>query len=138
MTDQSYGTVDGKTSFADYDYADDAARANWGGTWRMPTNDEWTQLRNTTNFTWSWDYTKKGYTVTSKVPGYSGNQIFLPAAGILNGTSLDYAGSEGYYWSSSLDTSNSYYAWSVLLVSGNVRRTHSYRYYGRSVRPVSE
>ena len=33
---------DGKTSFADYDYADDAVRANWGGNWRTPTDAEWT------------------------------------------------------------------------------------------------
>ena len=46
--------------------------------------------------------TVPGYRVTSKVPGYEGNTIFLPAAGHRRGTSLDYAGSDGYYWSSSL------------------------------------
>ena len=118
---------------------DDAASVNWGGTWRMPTDAEWTELLNTAKFIWSWDSTRKGYTVTSKVPGYAGNQIFLPAAGRWNGTSLDYVGSDGYYWSSSLDTSYSYYAWYVRFSSSYEGRNDNYlRYYGRSVRPVSE
>ncbi|MDD6782411.1 MAG: hypothetical protein PUD89_05750, partial [Bacteroidales bacterium] len=40
-TSSSYGTVDNKTVL---DLADDAARANWGGAWRMPTDEEWTEL----------------------------------------------------------------------------------------------
>lgn len=117
---------------------DDAASANWGSTWRMPTDDEWTQLRDTGKYTWSWDSTKKGYTVTSKVPDYLGNKIFLPAAGYRNGSSLYDAGSYGLYWSSSLTTSNSDSAWSVYFYSSNVGRLSNLRYYGQSVRPVSE
>ena len=117
---------------------DDAASANWGGTWRMPTDEEWTQLRNTDKFVWSWDSTKKGYTVTSKVPDYLGNSIFLPAAGYRGGSSLYDAGSRGYYWSSSLGASYSSYAWSVYFNSGDVLRRDYGRDYGRSVRPVSE
>ena len=118
------------------DLDDDAARANWGSTWRMPTDAEWTALRNTTNFDWEWDDARKGYTVTSKVNGYAGNSIFLPAAGTRTGTSLNNAGSSGYYWSSSLYTSRS--AYYVGFHSGFVGRSNYYRYYGYSVRPVSE
>ena len=38
----SYGTVDNKTTL---ELSDDAARANWGGSWRMPTDAELTELR---------------------------------------------------------------------------------------------
>lgn len=125
-------------NITELEQTDDAASANWGSTWRMPTDDEWTQLRDTGKYTWSWDSTKKGYTVTSKVEGYVGNKIFLPAAGSPNGTSLNYAGSLGFYWSSSLSTSYSYDAWYVYFSSSDVDRLDYRRYYGQSVRPVSE
>ena len=117
---------------------DDAASTNWGSTWRMPTDDEWTQLRNTDKFVWSWDSTKKGYTVTSRIPGYVGNQIFLPAAGYRRGTSLGDAGSYGRYWSSSLNEDYSGEARYVYFNSGGVYRSNFNRYFGFSVRPVSE
>ena len=131
---------DGKTEL---ERTDDAASAIWGGTWRMPTDEEWTELRNTDKFIWSWTESYngtgvKGYTVTSRVPGYVGNQIFLPAAGYRSGTSLYSAGSGGYYWSSSLNTGYSSYAWSVYFNSSSVLRSYDDRYYGQSVRPVSE
>ena len=120
------------------DLTDDAARQNWGGTWRMPTDAEWTALLNEDNFDWEWDDTRKGYTVTSKITGYTDNSIFLPAAGYRYGASLSNAGSGGYYWSSSLYTSSSIIARRVYFNSSFVGRGSSYRYYGQSVRPVSE
>lgn len=128
---------DGKTSFADYDYADDAARANWGGNWRTPTDAEWTWLRE--NCTWDWKTTDDGYAhngmlVTSTV---NGNQIFLPAAGQRSNASLSSVGSVGFYWSSSLTESFSINARDVLFYSGGVYVDDGYRYNGQSVRPVS-
>ena len=104
----------------------------------MPTDAEWTALRNTTNFDWEWDDARKGYTVTSKVNGYAGNSIFLPAAGYRYGTSLDLAGSYGYYWSSSLREDYSDGARRVCFDSGGVYRGNGSRFDGFSVRPVSE
>jgi len=50
----AYTTIDGveHRDFASYDYADDAARQNWGGNWRTPTDAEWTWLRE--HCTWTW------------------------------------------------------------------------------------
>ena len=79
-----------------------------------------------------------GRIVTSKVEGYAGNTIFLPAAGYRGGTSLYYAGSYGLYWSSSLLESSSDGARYVLFYSGEVLRDISGRRDGFSVRPVSE
>ena len=155
-TDYSWSTYfdnpsgDGKT-FTKYakgkktvlDLDDDAARQIWKGTWRIPTDAEWTALRNADNFKWTWtdNYEGTGVAgriVTSKVSGYEGNSIFLPAAGLRYGTSLRYAGSGGDYWSSSLYEDNSGYAGRVLFDSGGVGRSSYDRYDGLSVRPVSE
>ena len=110
----------------------DTASANWGGTWRMPTDDEWTELR--TKCTWTW--TTQNGVYGRKVTGPNGNSIFLPAAGGRNGTSLYDAGSYGYYWSSSLYESLSDSARGVYFGSGGVNRGIDDRYYGLSVRPV--
>lgn len=123
------------------DAADDAATANWGGKWRMPTADEWVELYNNTTQTWTNNYEGtgvKGYILTSMKVGYEGVSIFLPAAGYrLNGF-LGYKGSYGYYWSSSLDGNISGYGRSLDFYSGGFdpRYYGTYRYYGQSVRPV--
>ena len=44
----------------------------------------------------------------------------LPAAGYRNGTNLNNAGSNGNYWSSSLNTSNGNNAYELNFNSGNI------------------
>ena len=131
-TKGSYGTVDNKKTL---ELSDDAARANWGGAWRMPTDAEWTELREQCTWTWTTQNGVKGYKVTSKS---NGNSIFLPAAGYRHDSSLNNAGGYGYYWSSSLGTDGPNHAWYVNFLSSGVRRRYSYRYYGFSVRPVCQ
>ena len=82
--------------------ADDAAHVNWGGAWRMPTGAEWEELCDRCNCTWEWTSVEEtpGYRVTSKKAGYTDKSIFLPAAGYYRGSSIEGAGSSGYYWSS--------------------------------------
>ena len=115
------------------DPEDDAAHANLGDSWRMPTDEEWTELRN--NCTWTW-ITRNG--VNGRlVTGSNGNSIFLPAAGNLSFSYFYRAGSAGYYWSSSLYADIPIYAWYVIFGSGSVYRHYDLdRYYGFSVRPV--
>ena len=62
---------------------------------------------------------------------------FLPAAGNRNDTNLNDEGSNGNYWSSSLNTDNPNNAWTVNFNSDNVNRNNNNRYYGNSVRPVT-
>ena len=123
------GTVDNKTTL---EMSDDAARANWGGNWRMPTDAEMTELREQCTWTWTTQNGVNGYKVTSQS---NGNSIFMPAAGFCYESSLRYAGSEGDYWSSSLDTEYSY-VWLVLFSSDYVYRRRTDRCWGKSVRPV--
>ncbi|MDY4512786.1 MAG: hypothetical protein SPE10_04980, partial [Paludibacteraceae bacterium] len=113
--------------------ADDAARANWGGAWRMPTDAEWTELRENCTWTWITKNGVNGYEVKSNI---NGNSIFLPAAGYRDFDGLDDAGYYGYYCSSSLLTGGPVSAWGVVFGSDYVGRGYSSRYYGHSVRPV--
>ena len=129
-----YNAEDGKTVL---ERIDDAASL-WGGTWRTPTDEEWTALRNENDFLWTWDDTRKGYTVTSKVDGYIGNSIFLPAAGFRARLELRNVGFYGSYWSSTLGESDPGIAWNVLFLSGSYNRDAYGRCYGQSVRPVSD
>lgn len=132
VNQSNYGTVDNKTVL---DPEDDAAHVNWGGSWRMPTLEECDELINKCTWTWTTQNGVNGRLVT----GPNGKSIFLPAAGDRYDTYLYYAGSWGYYWSSSLYTYYyPNYAYDVLFYSDNVFRNNNYRYYGFSVRPVSE
>ena len=130
-TDSSYGTVDNKTTL---EPDDDVAHVKWGGSWRMPTNAEYGELRN--NCIWQWT-TLNGVT-GYRVTGPNGNSIFLPAAGCRNGTGVSSQGSGGGYWSSSLSSSYNDKAYYLTFDSSDYWRYHYYRYYGQSVRPVCE
>ena len=86
------------------------------------------------------DYTANQYTATSTVTWgtmEAAGAVFLPAAGRRNGSSVSNAGSRGYYWSSSINSSNAGNAYNVYFYSGNFNPTYgSYRYSGNSVRLV--
>lgn len=78
--------------------ADDAATANLGSPWRMPTVDEINELINKCTWFWTTQDGVNGY----QVDGPNGNAIFLPAAGYVSDIFLINQGDLGYYWSSSL------------------------------------
>ena len=113
----------------------DVAHVKWGGTWRMPTLDEIKELIDNCTWTWTTLNGANGYKVTSRK---NGNSIFLPAAGWWTGTSLDYAGGSGRYWSSTPDESHTQGAYHLGLYSGYRGRGWCSRAPGHSVRPVSE
>ena len=141
-----YNSTDGKLSFADDDYADDAARQRWGATWRIPTHEEWTALCDASLYDWvpTTNYQgsgKDGMLVTRKAGTgpCSGNSIFLPAAGNWEGSEFKWAGTWGSYWSSSVYTDNYFRARNVLFDDCDVwKNSHEVRYYGLSIRPVSD
>ena len=91
----------------------------------MPTYEEWGELINECSWLWTTQNGKKGYLVSSNT---NGNSIFLPYSS---------------YWSSSLCTDGPDGAWGVDFYSEGVdirwyERDGYYRYYGFSVRAVSE
>ena len=113
----------------------DAARANWGGSWRMPTQAECRELINNCTWTWTSRGDRNGYEVTSKKNGKS---IFLPAAGSRYGSSLYSAGGGGRYWTSSPYESYPGSARGLYFGSSNHDVDWTYRDRGRSIRPVTE
>ena len=130
-TSSDFGTVDNKTVL---DPEDDVAHVKWGGSWRMPTKAEQDELRNSCTWTWTTQNGVKGYRVT----GPNGNSIFLPAAGCRYGTDVYNRGYYGIYWSSSLYSLSSFYAYFLDFYESLYDWGSGYRYYGRSVRPVSK
>ncbi|MBR5175194.1 MAG: Ig-like domain-containing protein [Bacteroidales bacterium] len=125
------GFTDNKTVL---DLEDDAAYVNLGGSWRMPTDAEWTELRENCPWTWTTQNGVRGRLVT----GSNGNSIFLPAAGYWSDAYLYNVGSRGDYWSSSLNSDSPNYAWYVGFKSGSVYRDYYTRCNGFSVRPVCD
>ena len=115
--------------------AHDAARVQWGGDWRMPTEQEINDLNSKCDWTWTEMNGVNGYVVRGR-GDYISASIFLPCAGCGDGTSFSTAGSYGYYWSSvpcsdrnnsrSLDFGSIYHS----TVNGHRRNG------GQSVRPV--
>lgn len=87
---------------------DDAASANWGVGWRMPTAEEFDELHQNTTFVWTTQNGVEGRLLT----GPNGNSIFLPATGFYLDDNLICTGL-GIYWSSSLQTTSQVSAWSL-------------------------
>ena len=136
-TSSDYGIVDNKTAL---DPADDIAHVNWGEPWRMPTVEEWQELMDQCTWTLEMideDEEAYGYRVTSKV---NGNSILLPCGGCSFDNYLSwYKGDMGYYWSKSLDITDSQWAY-CLIFSGSsnprLKCDKTLRYCGLSVRAV--
>ncbi|MBQ3631800.1 MAG: hypothetical protein II949_11250 [Prevotella sp.] len=112
---------------------DDAAHANWGGEWYMPTEEDFQELNDNTTFEWITVGNVSGGKFTSKV---NGNVIFLPAAGLSVNGVLNDVGKCGYFWSSTLNGSNTNFATSLYFNSGNAYWRSNFRYRGYTVRPV--
>ncbi len=110
----------------------DTARENWRGKWRMPTSEEIDELCMKCTWIWTTMNSHKGYRVTGK----NGNSIFLPAAGYRYGTGTNNVEEGGYYWSSTLRSSDS--SGYIYFNSNNYETYRTIRRNGQSVRPVME
>jgi len=134
-----YTATDSKTVL---DQTDDVANIVLGSTWRIPTGGSAGEIKAMKSATsWTWDETDKGYYVTKSGESLSSDKsnalLFFPAAGYGCGTNLNLAGSDGYYWSSTLRSEDTGSACYLLFRSSDVfPETFSYRYLGFSVRPV--
>lgn len=113
---------------------DDAATANWGRGWCMPTAEQWRELREHTTMTWvkSQD-SNQGILFTAP----NGNSLFLPAT---NSMDDEFPGPsvEGAYWSKTLNNSGAGHPW--VFVFNCATEYHVFydvdRCGGFSVRPV--
>ena len=111
----------------------DTAQAQWGGKWRMPTDEDLENLVENCDWTWTTTNGVNGYVVSGR-GDFADASIFLPAVGFGSRTSLENAGSKGYCWSSV--TYSSAGAMDLSFSAGDFSLDGHYRYFGIPVRPV--
>lgn len=87
---------------------DDAACANWGGKWRMPTKEEYKELFEKCEWTQDSVNGVKGYRVASKVPGYEDKSIFLPYNSNAFEALFDHDYNRGIYMTSDKSSDNGF------------------------------
>lgn len=110
----------------------DAATANWGSPWVMPSLEQINEMVSKCNSKWTIENGVEGRRFT----GPNGASIFLPAAAYLNNKKLDDIGS-GQYWASTLDVSQPTDAWNLDFGDDYVDTSYNdHRHYGHTVRPV--
>ena len=110
----------------------DAATANWGAPWCMPSLAQIRELLNNTTSTWTTENGVYG----RKFTGPNGNTMFLPAAGRRWDSDFSFAGSDGVYRSSTLYEGGPLNACYLVFTSGDALWGYYNRYCGQSVRPV--
>lgn len=117
----------------------DVATVKWGGSWRMPSIDQYNELRNNCTMIWTQQNDVNGLLIT----GPNGASIFMPSGGV-KWDYLGHEGESGYYWTSTLrsisDESYTYIHEAYIFQftsSGFYRTDYSIlRNYGATVRAV--
>ncbi|MBQ8761339.1 MAG: hypothetical protein IJZ06_07965 [Bacteroidales bacterium] len=128
---QTQGIIDGNGNLTP---SYDAATANWGGGWRMPTEEEMNELLDHCK----WEWTEVNGVKGARVIGANEKSIFLPAAGRRYGSSLYYTGRGGTYWNST-PNGNDYSAYYLYFDDGDEPEIwNDYRNGGQTVRPITE
>lgn len=98
----------------------------------MPTTDEFKELKNNCRVEWVSRYGIYGRLFTSNI---NGNELFFPASGFYNGTSLGDENTAGYCWASTWESATN--ARGLSFTSQNVNAEGHYdRRYGFPVRAV--
>lgn len=77
----------------------DVANKQWGGLWRLPTWEDFSEL--TKNCTKKWEQLNGQWGM--RFTGPNGNSIFLPAAGFFDEKTFNEESTEGYYWAGNID-----------------------------------
>lgn len=119
---------------------DDAASSILGGSWRMPTTEEWAELQENCALREIKVNGIRGVKIYNKKTMNEDVFIFLPYAGTMENSQLVLEGYNGSYW-----TSNRYYDkllvidnWAYVIQPGSksLFQTALDRCIGRSIRPV--
>ena len=125
-----YGELDDTYTLAP---EDDAASVVKGNGWRIPTKHEFQELIDNCDLTWS--DSPAGYRLVSKI---NGNELFLPAAGHMEGSQQAQSASLARYWTSSTGTYEEeavyfgmYTSWGL-----TISRNSGERAFGYAIRPV--
>ena len=142
-TDYAFGSASPFTKYdqdglTNLELTDDAAAANWGGEWHMPTKEQCEELFNTTYVTNTWvtDYLGSGVNGRLFTSVSNGNTLFVPAAGDCGDGRFGGVGNGGGVWASALDSGGVDDAWGFYFGSGSAGVFDNARCYGLSVRGV--
>ena len=136
----SWDVIDiGTTNIAGME-AYDAATANWGNGWQMPTKEQFEELMTCCTVEWEQVNETNGRRFT----GSNGNSIFIPAAGRyyqktkeeISSTILDNGNTYGYYWSATRYEYNNRNAETLYFGSGMMKTNYFGREGGHTIRPV--
>ena len=131
-----YNSTDGLTTLQ---LADDAAHANMGEDWRMPTKEEYQELIDNTPSEWVDNYNTTG--VSGRLfTGTNGHTLFLPAVGIAfdNMIFMSYSGS---YWAASLNQEYAFESYYLYIIGGedeDVGKHSINRFIGFPIRGVKK
>ena len=129
----------GYNGFIDYltelEPEDDAATANWGSEWEMPSLEQCQELLDTRYTATIWETVNgvEGRRIRSYV---NGNSIFLPAAGFFYNGRIDKLGTQCLYWTRNLSLGDSNQAYDLWFTYITERMSSGFRYDGQSIRPV--
>ena len=118
-----YNETDGKTVL---EASDDAVAAAWGGNWRMPTVSEFIALGEAVTTAWTQVDGVYGMLCTDKTD--SSKTLFFPACGGCYNGSVGDVGSEGHYWSSSIESDGADYAYDLFFFDGGVNWQYYYHF----------
>jgi hypothetical protein len=139
-TMSKYNATDGKTIL---DIEDDAVAVAWGGSWKTPTAEQFQELIDNTEKRWTSrtveNTTVNGYEFAKSGDAtFSGDTLFIPAAGDADRGGIYNVGKLGGIWSSSLYSSSDGFGLSLYFSSGYGASVYnlSVRCNGYSVRGV--
>lgn len=117
---------------------DDAATANWGPAWRMPSAEELQALVDSCKWEWTNNYNKSGVAGSVGTSKINGNTIFLPAGGFFDGDSLKSAGARGQYISNKIADYDNYEVFDLWFGNTSIENDFIGRQYGNNVRAVTK
>ena len=123
-----------KSKGAALKWEDDAANANMGGDWHIPSPSQIRELLSNTTNEWTTLDNVSGMKFTSKKD--ASKFIFIPAAGYAWNGSVKDGIDEGFVWSGILSESDAYYNQSLGFYSEGANLYSDYRGCGFSVRGV--
>ena len=137
-TDSEYPSSEKYASICSTDF--DIAHIQWKGNWRLPTMSELDELHANCTFKWTTRNGIYGMLVTSNKAGYTGNSIFLPAAGYRSNLQISSRDS-GRYWSGTsynVSSLEPIFSYATTFTSNfyNLSWTYGNHGNGLSVRPV--
>ena len=124
-----YNYSDGKTQL---EVQNDAASANWGWSWRLPSKEEVQELIAYTTCTY--DGNNGIFTFTSNI---NGEKLYVPCAGIASATSINGEQGEAYFWTSDVDESDNSKAYALFCNGPHPSIRTFKRYSGLPIRPVT-